>query len=153
MLVWPNHAGWATFGLDDLDRYRLQTRFIIAPGTPAGYGGLIIRFSDEANFYQLLADGEGRYQIQEQIEGEFLTVQPWTVTPSLYLAGNPNTLTVDDDGEEIRLLANETLLYSIPSAQLPSADVGIVGGATGEGAASISFEYVRVWSDSKVDED
>ncbi len=144
MEVWPNHIVWSLLDLSDTVQHRTQASMSVATHTPWGYAGLVNRYTDENNFYLFLVDGQGRYTVQMQREGELNTLLDWTPAEFLNNAGSTNTLTIDDDGAMQRFYGNSMLLFEAP-ARLPIGDTGLVGGAMQDGVAEISFDWVQLF--------
>ncbi len=144
MEVWPNRIVWSLLGVEDPSSHRVQASAIVATHTPWGYAGVVDRYVDADNFYLFLVDGEGRFAVQMQKDGELATLQPWTKANFLNLAGSTNTLTVDDDGRTLRFYGNGMLLYEGPAGAAAGA-VGLVGGAQEAGAAEIRFDWLQLY--------
>ncbi len=143
--VSPNHLAWSLLGLADLQGYRLQTSVLVNGETPGGYAGLIVRYQDERHFYLLSADGNGRYQIQQQDGDEVITVQPWVMAPFLNRAGSANLLTIEDDGNRVLFYGNNMLIAEITDPAYPLGLVGLAGGAQGQTVADIRFDWFQLY--------
>jgi len=144
MEIWPNRIVWSLLGVEDPSAHRVQASAIVATHTPWGYAGVVDRYVDAGNFYLFLVDGEGRFAVQMQKDGELATLQPWTKANFLNLAGSTNTLTVDDDGRTLRFYGNGMLLFEGP-AGIDVGGVGLVGGAQDAGAAEIRFDWLQLY--------
>ena len=143
--VSPNHLAWSLLGVNDLQRYRLQTSVVVDGETPGGYAGLISRYQDERHFYLLSVDGNGRYQIQQQDGDEVITIQPWVMAPFLNRAGSANMLTIEDDGNNVRFYGNNMLLAELNDPAYPGGYVGLAGGAIGQAVAKIRFDWFQLF--------
>ena len=142
----PGGRAWATLGQMNLGAYRLEAdlRLALQEELAWGYGGLIVRFQNEENFYLFAVDGQGEYQIQLKESGAWRTIEPWTLTPSLS-PGSQNVLTVVDDGVALSFFINATHVSSVPDPRLPSGDVGLVVGARSQGQAQGLFDWVALY--------
>lgn len=145
MQVWPNHLAWSLLGVDDLQRYRIQTSVIIDAATPEGYAGLMVRSQAELGFILFAVDGRGRFSVQVQTRGGTEVLQPWTPAPFLQPAPSANLLTVEDHGDHLRFFANQSLLYTLAEPQLPIGYVGLAAGAYGADVAEIRFDWFQLY--------
>lgn len=143
--VVPNHLAWSLVGVGALYDYRLQTSVLVDAQTPGGYAGLIARYEDDRNFYLFAVNGDGRYQIQQQVGDETVTIQPWTQAPFLNRAGSANVLTVQDNGDLLQFYGNGMLLAEITTAVEVVGYVGVAAGAVGEGAANVRFDWFQLY--------
>lgn len=144
MDVWPNRVVWSLLDLSGPDPQRMQASVTVATHTPWGYAGLVNRYADDGNFYLFLVDGQGRFTVQMQRDGELTTLKPWTKADFLNSAGSTNAITVDDDGNTQRFYGNNMLLYESP-AQLAAGDAGLAGGSNADGVAEISFDWIQLF--------
>lgn len=142
MEIWPNRVVWSLLDVQEPEPQRMQTSVMVATHTPWGYAGLVNRYKDENNFYLFMVDGRGRYTVQLQEGGTLTILKPWTKAEFLNQAGSTNTLTVDDDGSMQRFYGNNMLLYE-STARLPAGDSGLAGGASEEGVAEVSFDWMQ----------
>ena len=103
----PGVRVWTTLGQPGLGAYRLEADLRLASQEQFawGYGGLIVRYQNDENFYLFVVDGEGRYQIELVEKGAWRTVRPWTQSSS-QSSGRQSILVVTDDGAELRLFIN-----------------------------------------------
>ncbi len=145
MKIWPGHLTWSTIAIDGTAPYRVDASVTIVDLMPDGYSGFIARYQDPQNFYLLMVDGLGRYQIQRWQAGTLQTLQPWLVDPTINPAGFENVLSVEETGEQLHLLANGVLLYTVTEPQLPLGGVGLLGGAADRTMAEINVDWLRVY--------
>lgn len=146
----PGHLTWSTLGLLNAGAYRVETAMRLEPSpdnaAPTwGYGGLLVRYSNDSNFYLFAVDGGGAYQIQLQKGGIWQVLQPWTAASALQNPGEPIHLGVSDDGSLIRFWGNGELLFTLEEPRLPSGDIGLAGGTRSQGQASALFDWVKIY--------
>lgn len=150
MQVWPGRLTWSTIALTDdfaqpLATYRIDASTTIVDMMPTGYTGFIGRYQDPSNFYLFMVDGLARYQIQLWHEGVLTTLQPWSENPLLNPAGYENILALEDNGGELRFLANGSPLAIITNPLLVAGEVGLLGGASERSMAEINVDWLRVY--------
>ncbi len=142
----PGERAWATLGQMRLGAYRFEAdlRLALQDELAWGYGGLIVRFQNEGNFYLFAVDGQGEYQVQLVENGAWRTIEAWTPAPALS-AGSQNVLTVVDDGVQLIFFINSTHVSSVPEPRLPVGDVGLLVGARSQGQAQGLFDWVALY--------
>ena len=145
MQIWPGHLTWSTIAIDPTAPYRVDASVTIVDLMPEGYSGFIARYQDSQNFYLFMVDGLGRYQSQRWQGGALQTLQPWTLNAAINRAGMENVLSIEDDGTQLRLLANGILLDTVATPQLPPGSVGLLGGAAERTMAEINVDWLRVY--------
>ena len=144
MQVWPEHIGWTLFQSQDIASNRIETSAIIDQATPDGAVGLIGRFVDERNFYLFTVNGAGEFSGYLWIDGQRTVLQEPATSPFVFPAGVENRLSLEDDGNQMRLFVNQALMGRI-RPQLPPKRVGIATTATGEKPASVDFDWVSIY--------
>jgi hypothetical protein len=140
--MWPGVVAWSTLGAGNAANFRLATDVTILPETPWGYGGLIARFSDEANFYLVQVDGAGRFRIQLRQAGDWSTLQDWTASGVLRQAGEANHLELIDSEDGIAVSANGAVIFTAPATTLPAGDAGVMAGSLDAAVAEANFDAV-----------
>jgi hypothetical protein len=146
MRVWP---GWAAVSIlaPSPPRYRLEADVTIAVETPQGYAGILGRYQDDQSMYMFNIDGQGRYRVQLQQSGEWRTLQPWTDDMDIQLAGESNTIALEDRGDLLRFLVNDVVKAEV-EPQLPQIGTGLVTGAPSDsrvGIAESNFHRVALY--------
>ena len=142
--MWPGVIAWSTLGAGNAANFRLTTDVTILPETPWGYGGLIARFSDEANFYLVQVDGAGRFRIQMRASGDWATLQDWTASAVLNQAGAANHLEVVDNADSITVSANGAVIFTAPPSTLPAGDAGVMAGSLDAAVAEANFDAIAL---------
>lgn len=146
MRVWP---GWAALSILDPSpqRYRVEAEAIMAVETPQGYTGILGRYLSDQSMYMFIIDGQGRFQVQLQREGQWQMLQPWTDDMSIQLAGESNILALEDRGDLLRFLVNDVVMFEV-QPQLPQGSTGLITGAPSDsrvGIAESNFHRVALY--------
>lgn len=146
MRVWP---GWAALSILDPSpqRYRVEAEATMAVETPQGYTGILGRYLSERSMYMFIIDGQGRFQVQLQQEGQWQMLQPWTDDITIQLAGEPNTLALEDRGDLLRFLVNDVVMFEVRPL-LPQGSTGLITGAPSDsrvGIAESNFNHVALY--------
>lgn len=146
MRVWP---GWAAMSIlePSPQRYRMEADVTIAVETPQGYAGILGRYLDEDSMYMFIIDGQGRYQVQLQQNGVWYTLQDWTDDMEIRLAGENNTIALEDQGNLLRFLINDVVKFEVEPL-LPQGSTGLTMGAPSDsrvGIAESNFHRVALF--------
>ncbi|MCB0062802.1 MAG: hypothetical protein KDE19_11825 [Caldilineaceae bacterium] len=145
MQLWPGRLTWSTIALAAPTAYRVDISTTVVDVMPTGYSGFIGRYQNPSTFYLFMVDGLARYQIQLWQEGVLTTLQPWTTSPVLNAAGFENILGLEDNGTELHLWANGTLLATVSTPILSNGEVGLLGGAAERSMAEIRVDWLRIY--------
>jgi len=150
MQIWPGRLTWSTIAVEEDAgatpyTYRVDASITIVDMMPSGYAGFIGRYQDPANFYLFMVDGLARYQIQLWREGVLTTLQPWTANPLLNPAGFENIIALEDNGTQLKFLANGAALATVSPPALPPGEVGLLGGASERAMAEINVDWLQVY--------
>ncbi len=103
--------------------------------------GLLCRYQDADNFYQLSISSDGFYRLVMWNQGEFTELLPWERSSAIKQNGQVNYLRAVCSGEHIALSVNDIPLFDISDATLPfSGDVGMHAGTFSEGGVTVAFD-------------
>lgn len=142
--VWPGFLAWSRISTEDVAALTLSAEATIAAETPDAAAALIGRFTDDNNFYLFTVDGQGRFGAVHFQDGVATELRPPTPLPALNAAGQPNLLTLEDNGAALRFLGNGILLENIEVAPVPFHRLGIGALATKDDLVTVSYSSVRV---------
>jgi len=138
--VEPGQAEWMSMGVLAPVPHRVATEVTVSDATPDGYGGLMGRYQDDNNFYLFWVNGQQEFQVLLQSGGQLYALRDWTALETVNPAGSANQLAIEDNGRTLKFFNNDTLLMEIKNLIFPVADVGVIGGATGDVTAEVAFE-------------
>jgi hypothetical protein len=143
--VWPGFLAWSSINVEGVAALMLSTQATIAAQTPDAAAALIGRFTDEGNFYLFTVDGQGRFGAVRYADGVASELRPPTPLPALNPAGQPNQLTLEDNGAALRFLGNGILLENIEVASSRAQRLGIGALATKDDLVTVTFDTLRVY--------
>jgi len=92
-------------------------------GDPDNPYGLVLRYTDDDNFYAFLVNRSNHYALLCRANGQWSAPQNWTKSEAIRRAGN--TLRVEARGPRIALYANGELLVTIEDNRLSRGRVGL----------------------------
>ncbi len=103
--------------------------------------GLICRYQDADNFYQLSISSDGFYRLVVWDQGEFTELLPWERSSAIKQNGEVNYLRAVCSGGHIALSVNDIPLFDLNDTTLPfSGDVGMHAGTFAEGGVTVAFD-------------
>jgi len=107
--------------------------------------GIICRYQDADNFYQLSISGDGYYRLVKWDEAEFGELLSWERSSAINEGSETNRLSAICDGSRLSLSANEQTLFDVTDNALPtSGDVGMYVGTFDEGGVTIAFDDLMI---------
>jgi hypothetical protein len=107
-----------------------------------GQAGLFFLIGRPNDFYRLLIDTDGRYQLEWQQVGVSQPLIAWSFSDALRRgAGQLNQLGVARSGNQLTLYANGTLLtrYSLPAGNTLESRIGLALDAPGGGSSGLAW--------------
>jgi hypothetical protein len=107
-----------------------------------GQAGLFFLIGRPNDFYRLLIDTDGRYQLEWQQVGVSQPLIAWTFSDALRRgAGQTNQVAVARSGDRLTLYANGTLLthYSLPAGNTLESRIGLALDAPDGGSSGLAW--------------
>ena len=145
MDVWPRHVAWSTLGVQTKPPFKLETAFSLTAETPGGYGGLLGRYQDPANFYFFVVDGQGRFQAQLLKAGVLYPLQPWIALNVVNPPGENNVMALADDGAVMHLYLNDALVFEVVKPEWSTGQTGVIAGAGDRSPSKINVDWLKVY--------
>lgn len=142
--VWPGNLAWSRFQVEGVAVLRVDAEATIDAQTPEAAVALIGRFEDDANFFLFTVDGKGRFGAVRYQSDAITVLRPPTPLPAINPSGQPNRLTLEDNGTSLRFLGNGILLDVIPVEPATAIRSGVGALATGEDIVTVTFDSITV---------
>jgi hypothetical protein len=110
--------------------------------------GLICRYVDADNFYFFTASNDGYYGVTKVVGGEYELIGMSELQPSSAISTGAasNHLQVTCNGDELRFVANGSLLADVRDATFTSGDVGLIAGTAETAGTDVLFDNLVVVS-------
>lgn len=107
--------------------------------------GLICRFQDDRNYYDLSIRNDGRFAIGVFVGGYYEYLLDWTASDAINTGdGAVNHLTATCNGKDISLVVNGVFLGSVQDSRWRRGDIGFSAGTFDEKDAKVSFDNLVV---------
>jgi len=107
-----------------------------------GQAGLFFLIGRPNDFYRLLIDADGRYQLEWQQVGFSQPLIAWAVSDALHRGvGQVNQIAVRRSGDVLTLYANDTLLatYNLPAGNTLESRIGLALDAPEGGSSGLAW--------------
>jgi hypothetical protein len=109
--------------------------------------GVLCRYQDVDNYYELVLSNDGYYGIGRTVGGQFnwLGTEKMQVSDAIHTGGATNIIQAECKKDTLVLSANGHQLMSVRDTDLPdSGDIGLIAGSGDEAGVDISFDHLTV---------
>jgi hypothetical protein len=108
--------------------------------------GMLFRYADDDNFYFFAVTSDGYYRLDQQVDGEWVTVIDWQASDAINTGeGSYNLVGLLTEGTSVTLLVNDTVLESVTIDSGPGAGLALGVGTFDDGGVEIAFEDLKLW--------
>lgn len=109
--------------------------------------GILCRYQDGSNFYQLLVSSDGYYDISKVKNGKRVPLVDEQLLPSELIPQDYDImlLTAVCQGEQLELLVNGVPIIRATDGEFSEGNVGLLAGAFDRGGVEIYFDDFLVW--------
>ena len=140
----PDTAAWAVAG-KRADDFILDVDATQVEGPDNNHYGVIVRYTDNKNFYRLDVSGDGYYSLQRYRDGEWETLIDWRESEAIRQGATTNHLQVIAEGSRLTWIVNGAVVDSIEDADIPVGDVGLTAGTfPDETGVHVTFDNFQV---------
>lgn len=130
----------------------IQMTAALQPGSAStGAYGIIFRYIDDNNYNVFAVDGLGRFSIWTREQGTWRELrqerETWTSNPIIGLAGEPNNLFIQVQGNELIGFVNGEIVTMVEDDTLDSGRVGIYIATPDQGSTHVLVDtYMTIES-------
>ncbi|HKZ84885.1 MAG TPA: protein kinase [Anaerolineae bacterium] len=134
-----NYVGWTNPGqsFDDVD-VEVDTQYLGGPLD--NQIGLIVRYQDADNFYVFSISRDGFYEFSKLVDGEWVTILPWSASDLIDQDSGQNRIAVVAEGDRFTFYINGVQVDQAYDGEFGDGDIGLLAGAFGEGGVSVGFD-------------
>jgi len=148
----PDSAAWAVAG-KRLDDFILDVDAMQIEGSDNNHYGVIVRYTDEKNFYRLDISGDGYYSIQRYKDGAWEVLINWPESAAIKQGATTNHLRVIAEGPKLTWVVNGTTVAQIEDADILAGDIGLTAGTfPDEPGVHVAFDNIEVTPLEKPDQ-
>lgn len=130
----------------DLDDFLVEADLAQVSGSTDSAGGFVFRRTDDDNMVFFGITGDGRYTLEEKLDGEWRTVIPLTAADAIATGEDAsNRLGIFGLGSSLAFLANDTVLATLGDAKLTAGDIALALLTGDEPGAEFAFDDLEIW--------
>lgn len=142
----PNTDLWANPGKLLFTDTQIEVEAKRKGGSSNNVFGIICRYQDSANFYQLLVSSDGYYDISKVQENSRVPLTGEQLLPSEAIPQDKDLLKIRADciGDTLTLYVDDQQIATTQDADFTSGNIGLIAGAFQEAGTDIAFDNLVV---------
>jgi hypothetical protein len=107
--------------------------------------GVLFRYQDKGNHYELDVNGNGSYTLGKEVEDEWTDIVDWTSSAAIGETGQVNHVRLIGYGDRFTLYVNDQFLHEFVDSSFLSGDIALVVTAYANPPARATFDNLKVW--------
>ncbi len=141
----PDSIAWSVASGRMFDNFVLEVDAVPLAGPADNDYGVVVRHVDEDNFYRFDISGDGYYNVQKRVKGQWQPlVRDWTASGAIHKGSTANHLRVICAGNAMSFYANGALLAQVVDDLFPRGEIGLLAGTLSEPGVQVAFSHLRV---------
>lgn len=140
-----NWIAWNTIGLE-FDDFEIEFEVALVDGDTYNDAGVLFRFQDRDNYYELDLNGEGSFAVGKQIDGEWYQILDWTGSPAIQAFGSVNRVRLIARGDQFEMIVNGQTIGRFVDDTYQSGGIALVVTAYDDPPAKATFDNLRIWA-------
>jgi hypothetical protein len=140
-----NWIAWNSIG-QYLDDFEVEFEVTLTEGDSYNDAGLLFRFQDRDNYYELDINGEGSLAVGKQIDGEWYQILDWETFPAIQPLGAVNRVRLIAEGDRFTVIVNDDPVAEFRDDTHTSGDIAPVVTAYDDPPARATFDNIRIWA-------
>jgi hypothetical protein len=146
-VVEVNKEHWMAWqNVDDvLEDFVVEVETTLVEGDIFNSSGFFFRYQDKDNFYSLDLNGNGKYMIGKEVDGEWVDIIDWRVSAALRPYGEANVVRLVAYGDAFWVYVNGQFVDTFTDNSFGRGDIAIHVTAYDDPPARATFDNLRVW--------
>ncbi len=107
--------------------------------------GILIRSLSEWDYYRFLINCQGEARSERIRNGQTIPLQDWTPANIVAGAAVDNTIEIWASGSEMRLIINDSYLFSVKDPIFRNGQIGFFARSDGDSALTVNFRDLTVY--------
>lgn len=140
----PNFVVWGLSGRD-FDNFVMEVSGHQEQGSADGAYGLIFRYQNDQNFYELDVSTDGFVTLGRYQNNTWTALIDWTPNSAINLGAATNHLRIEARGPHFVVYVNNNPIGKVDDHTFTQGDIGLVAGSR-ESGARVLFDYLRVYN-------
>jgi len=143
-VIKTNWIAWNLIG-QELADFEIEFEVALVEGDQYNDAGLLFRFQDADNYYEIDINGEGSFAVGKEVNDEWVQIVEWTSDPSVQSLGRVNRVRLVAEGTQFTLYVNDEYLAYFSDDSFGSGGLGPVVTAYDEPPARAKFDNITIW--------
>jgi len=140
-----NWIAWNTME-EDLGDFIIQFETTLVEGDKFNSSGFFFRYQDKDNFYSVELNGNEKYTIGKEVDGEWSDIVDWTASAAISTQGEVNVVRLVVYGNTFTLYVNDQFVDEVTDTTFLSGDVALQVTAYDTPPARATFDNLRIWN-------
>jgi hypothetical protein len=117
----------------------------LAEGNKYNAYGVLFRYQDKANHYELDLNGNGSFTLGKEVDDEWTDIVDWTSSEAIKRTGFVNRVRLTAYGNTFTLYLNDHFVYEFTDDAFSSGNIAPVVTAYENPPARATFDNIKVW--------
>jgi hypothetical protein len=143
-VVQEQWMAWQYLG-EEWGDFVVEVETTLIEGEIYNSSGIFFRYQDRDNFYSLDINGNGKYTVGKEVEGEYSDIIDWTSSGALAPLGSPNVIRLVAYGNTFTLYINDQYVDTFTDTDFNSGDIAVKVTAYDTPPARATFDNLSVW--------
>jgi serine/threonine protein kinase len=139
-----NRVAWNEAELIFYD-FEIEFEVTLVEGDSQNDAGLLFRFQDRENYYELDIDGERSFAVGKQVDGEWIQILDWTESKAIQPFGSVNRVRLIADGDQFEVIINGQTVGHFVDDTYSGGDIAPAVTAYSNPPARATFDNIRIW--------
>jgi hypothetical protein len=139
-----NWTAWNTVGQEFTD-FEIVFEVALVSGDTYNDAGILFRFQDADNYYEVDINGEGSFAVGKEVDDEWIQIVEWTTHPTIQPFGRVNRVRLVAEGNQFTLYINDEWMDSFQDNSFASGGIGPVVTAYDTPPARATFDNLKIW--------
>lgn len=129
----------------DYADFVIELDAVLVEGDEYNSYGILFRYQDKQNRYELDINGNGSYTIGKEVDDEWSDIVDWTSHPAINTTGEVNHIELIAYGDTFFLYVNDQLVHEFTDDTFASGDLAPVVTAYDNPPARATFDNLQIW--------
>ena len=139
-----NWMAWQSTG-EEFGDFIVQFETTLVDGDKFNSSGIFFRYQDNDNFYSLDINGNGKYAVGKEVDGEWIQIVDWTSSAALRGAGEMNVIRLVAYGNTFWLTVNDQFVEEFTDTFFNSGEIAVHVTAYDSQPVRATFDNLSIW--------
>jgi predicted nucleic acid-binding Zn ribbon protein len=139
-----NWMAWESTG-EEYGDFIVQFETTLVEGDKFNSSGVFFRYQDSDNFYSLDINGNAKYAVGKEVDGEWIQIVDWTSSAALRSEGEMNVIRLVAYGNTFRLTVNDQFAQEFTDTSFNSGEIALHVTAYDSQPVRATFDNLSIW--------